>query len=438
MKKIIQTSLIILFVFGNCFAQQEKGIIGYNNWLRAWTEFKPSQPNYGEPNQILSGNISKDTKLLKRNVYLLLGDVFVTNGATLTIEAGTIILGDFKSKGSLTISKGSKIIAKGSQTDPIVFTSSRSNQKEGDWGGLFILGEAPTNAFGNVSSLDYGLEPSSTESIAYGGGDLESDSGILNYVRIEFAGKRTKNYGYYNGLTLAGVGNKTIVKNIMVSYCAGNSFNILGGTVILEKLVSFRSSRNDYDFNYGAQSQLMNSLAVRSPYVSSPDGSRCISLKSYNNIEEADTTKSGTFVNAENLTLVNITDDLRSDVKMGLVHEALYVGPDVSFTINKSVISGFYPAVVLSEAIKMNNESLEKIQFTRTFFNNCKGNIYRRNYANNDDLESWYGSRAFDNLYSRGSDAETFIDAKSSKNPDFRLKLNRIIASNNFLDDNDD
>ncbi|MFC0605693.1 hypothetical protein [Winogradskyella pulchriflava] len=438
MKNFIQTALVFLLVCSNGLAQQEKGIIGYDNWLNAWTEFKPSTAKYGEPTQILSGNISSDTKLYKRDTYLLLGDVFVTNNATLTIEPGTVIMGDFKTKGSLTISKGSKIIAKGTQTDPIVFTSNRGSKKQGDWAGLFILGDAPLNIFGEVASLNYGLKTSSTEHISYGGDNVESNSGILKYVRVEFAGKRTKAHGYLNGVTLAGIGNKTIVENVMVSYCAGNSFNILGGNAILEKAVSYRSSRNDYEFNYGTQCQLINSLAIRTPYISSADGSRCLVVKSYNEKEEADTTKKQTFVNAENLTLVNISEDLRSDINVGLVQEAIYVGADVSFSINKSVISGFYPAVILDNNIQLNNQNLEKIQFTRTYFNNCKGNIYRSGYTNNDDLESWYGSRAFDNLYARGSDSETFIDAKSSRNPDFRLQVNRIIASNDFIDDDDD
>ena len=129
MKKITQTTLLFLFVYCNLFAQQEKGIIGYNNWLNPWTEFQPNKVEYGKPTQILSGDINKDTKLYKRDIYLLLGDVFVTDSTTLTIEPGTVIIGDFKTKGSLTISNGSKIIADGSHTDPIVFTSSRSIKK---------------------------------------------------------------------------------------------------------------------------------------------------------------------------------------------------------------------------------------------------------------------------------------------------------------------
>lgn len=435
MKNYTLIALFVLAVSSQLTAQQEKGIIGYNNWLSSWTEFKPNQIEYGEPTQILSGDISEDTKLLKRDIYLLLGDVFVTNNATLTIEPGTVILGDFKSKGSLTISKGAKIIADGTQTDPIVFTSSRSVPKPGDWGGLFVLGDAPINTFGKESSLNFGLQPSSFESISYGGDKPEHNSGVLQYIRIEYAGKRTKDYGYFNGLTLAGVGSETLIQNVMVSYCEGNAFNVLGGEVILEQMVSFRSNKNDYYFDNGTQATLINSLAVRSPYVSSADGSRCLYVSSYNKKEDVDPTKKGTDIIAENLTLVNISEDLESDIAVGLVKEAIYIGPDTSFSIDKSVISGFNPAVILDNKITINNTNLGKIKFNRTYFNNCKGNIFVEYNANNDDLESWYGSRAFNNVYSKGPDSETFIDAESSRRPDYRLRINKIIASNDSFDD---
>ena len=438
MKKITLTTLLLFLVLANVFAQQEKGITGYENWLGAWTEFKPNKVDYDEPNQILSGNITENTTLSKRNTYLLLGDVFVTNNAILTIEPGTVIIGDYKTKGSLTISRGSKIMAEGTPTDPIIFTSSRADKKQGDWGGVFILGSAPTNIFGNVSALNFGLKTATNDHISYGGDDCESNSGILKYVRVEFAGKKTKEFGSFNAITFAGVGLGTTIQNIMVSYSEGNSFGIQGGDILLEKAVSYRSKKNDYDFNYGAQCNIVNSLAIRSPYVSSADGSRCMYISSYDIKEEADPTKKETFVNAENLTLVNVSKDLKGDISIGLVQEAIYVGPDVSATIQKSVISGFKPAIILDANISINTQNLEKIKFTRTYFNNCKGNIFRKGYSNNDDLESWYGSRAFDNVYSKGPDAETFIDSNNSRRPDFRLRINKIIASNDYYDDDED
>lgn len=105
MKNITQIIWIVLLIVCDVNAQQEKGIIGSSNWLNNWTEFKPNIVDYGEANQILAGSISINTKLLKRNIYVLQGDVYVTNNAVLTIEPGTKIIGDFQSKGALIIQK---------------------------------------------------------------------------------------------------------------------------------------------------------------------------------------------------------------------------------------------------------------------------------------------------------------------------------------------
>jgi len=430
MKQLSQIVCVLLLVLSNVNAQQEKGIIGTDNWLNPWTEFKPGLVEYGEATEILTGIIGTDTKLYKKNTYMLLGDVFVTNNATLTIEAGTVIIGDFKTKGSLTITKGATIIADGLETDPIVFTSNRSVKKAGDWGGLIILGDAPINKYGSGSSAGYNFTVNSSVNVGYGGDNLESNSGILRYVRIEYAGKRTDEGGNFNALLLAGVGSETTIDNIMVSYSAGNSFDIYGGQIYLEKMISFKSNRLDYNFNFGAQCDLYNSLAVRSSYVSSPEGSRCMNIVSYDDKEDVDFSKNGTSVTAINLALINVSDDLDYEIKLGLVKEAIYIGKNASLDMKESVVSGFSPAVLFASDIKVNNESLNKIRFQKMYFNNCNGNIFTEYKNNNEDLENWYGNRSFFNVYSKGLDSETFIDLKNGKRPDFRLRINKIIASN--------
>ncbi|WP_341216287.1 hypothetical protein [uncultured Wocania sp.] len=432
MKNFTKILLVFLLITGNIFGQQEKGITGTDNWLHNWTEFKPNTVDYGEPTQILAGNITKDTKLSKRNVYLLSGNVFVTDSTTLTIEPGTVIIGDYESKASLTISKGSKIIAEGLETDPIIFTSNRSVKRAGDWGGIIILGDAPTTKFGSgsVASFYEKLNATIFENSNYGGENLASNSGILKYVRIEYAGKRIKNAGYFNGLLLASVGNETILENIMVSHCAGNSFEILGGEVYLNKVVSYKANSNDFKFNYGTQSSLSNSLAIRSPYVSSRNGARCLQINSYDNKDEVDFTKKGTLVVAKNITLITDSDNIKSDIQQGLVKEAVYIGHNASLEMIKSVISGFNPAVLFEDKIRVNQENLEKIKFTDMYFNNCNGNIFVENNMNNEDLENWYGNSAFFNVYSKSNNSETFIDLKNQRKPDYRLRINKIIASN--------
>ncbi len=427
MKSVSQIVSIFLLIFVGANAQQEKGITGSSNWLNNWTEFRPNKVDYGEANQILSGNISVNTKLLKKNKYILQGNVYVTNNAILTIEPGTTIIGDSQSNASLVITKGASIIADGLETDPIVFTSNKSIKKAGDWGGLIILGEAPINKFGNSSSINLGLDTSLTN---YGGNNTESNSGILRFVRIEFAGKKTASDDNFNGLLLAGVGNKTVLENIMVSYAAGDSFEIFGGDVKLKKMVSYKCNRDDYKFNYGAQCQISNSLAIRSSYLTSSLGARCVNVSSYDKKEEVDFSKKQTYVTASNLTLINSSNNIEYDIQSGLIKEAIYINENASINFDKTVISGFNPAVLLSDKIEINQENLQKIRFEAMYFNSCKGNIFTEYNTNNEDLENWYGNSAFANVYSKSKNAETFIDFANDKLPDYRLRIGNITASN--------
>ncbi|CAM3960063.1 hypothetical protein [Flavobacterium weaverense] len=426
MKKttIIITILFLFFFSAN--AQQEIGIFGSSNWLNNWTEFNPNKKEYGEANRILTGNISVNTRLEKRNIYLLKGSVYVTNNATLIIDPGTVIICEADSNASLIITKGATIIADGLETDPIVFTSNKAFKKAGDWGGIIVLGEAPINKFGGVSSVIHNLNPALT---TYGGTNPKSNSGILRFLRIEFAGSKFKGAENFNSLLLCGVGNKTIIENIMVSYSAGDSFGIFGGEIKLDKMVSFKSSSSDYKFNYGTQCTIDNSLAVRSSYFSSIYGSRCLDVSSYDTKQEVDFTKKQTKVVATNLTLVNNSDSISIDIESGLVKEAIFVRENASLECRKTVVSGFNPAVILDGKILINDQNLNKIKFEQMYFNFCKGNIFTEFVANNEDLENWYGNSAFSNVYSKSDNIATFINFKTSKKPDFRLRIGKIVVS---------
>lgn len=427
MKRISQITYMVLFIVFSVNAQQEKGITGSNNWLNNWTEFKPNKIDYGEPNQILAGTIAVNTKLYKKNKYILQGSVYVVNNATLTIEPGTVIIGDYESIGALIITKGATIIADGLETDPIVFTSNRSVKRAGDWGGIVILSNAPINKLGSTSSVNYGLDTSLT---SYGGEETNSNSGILRYVRIEFAGKKVKGKENFNALLLAGVGNKTILENIMVGYSGGDSFEIFGGDLKLNKMVSFKSRRNDFKFNYGTQCKINNSLVIRTSYITSSLGSRCIDVCSYDKKEEVDFSKKQTSVIATNLTLVNNSENINADIQSGLVKEAIYIAENASLDFKRSVISGFNPAVLLSDKIEINGENLQKIRFEEMYFNFCRGNIFTEFNSNNEDLENWYGNGSFSNVYSQSDNNETFINFTDEKKPDLRLRIGKITASN--------
>jgi hypothetical protein len=215
----------------------------------------------------------------------------------------------------------------------------------------------------------------------------------------------------------------------MIAYCQGSSFYVLGGNTKLSQLVSFRSRKNDLVFNYGAQAYISNSLVIKSPYFSSSKGASSIYLGS-NNREDVGSTEINTKLYAENLTLIVLSEDLKSDTKVGLVNEAMHVEAGATFSMHRTIFSGYNPAVILDRDISLNSQNLYKMEFNNMYFNNCKGNIFTEGKQNNEDLENWYGNGIFRNVYSRGSDIETFIDTQNLKDPDFRLRINKIIASN--------
>jgi hypothetical protein len=290
-----------------------------------------------------------------------------------------------------------------------------------------ILGDAPTNKLGNVGSYNLDLDPVLT---TYGGNNAASNSGIMRFVRIEFAGKKVKGDGTFNGLTIAGVGNKTILENVMVSYSGGDSFAFFGGDVTAAQFVSYKSINDDYKFTQGAQCRLFNSLAVRSSYLSSnKDGSRCMEVKSYEKKNETDFTKKSTLVVASNMTMLNDSENIKADIQAGLVKEAIYIGENASVEMKRSVVSGFNPAVLIDSKTVINDASLKKIKFEEMFFNLCNGNIFTEYNTNNEDLENWYGNSLFFNVYSQTDNKEMFVDIFNPKKPDFRLQLGKITAS---------
>src|SRR6187431_2814668 len=148
---------------------------------------KPSDLNESGQKEITE-TITTNTTWTADKKYLLKGNVYVQAPAELTIEAGTVILGDKVTKGALIVSRGAKIHAVGTATDPIVFTSSAPKiyRNYGDWGGVVILGKANNNQSAN--QLIEGISAATGDNGKYGGTTDDDNSGEFQYVRIEFAG----------------------------------------------------------------------------------------------------------------------------------------------------------------------------------------------------------------------------------------------------------
>ncbi|MFH6988298.1 hypothetical protein ACHRVW_11180 [Flavobacterium collinsii] len=426
MKTKIQLAIITLLSSFFLQAQQQpKGIFGNSNWMNNWTNFKPANTEYSEATNIIAGTINKDTKLLKRNTYQLVGVVYVTNNAVLSIEPGTVIRGDDKTCGTLVITNGSKIVAEGLETDPIVFTSNKEilERKPGDWGGIIILGKAPINTLGGIHVLPFDLEPMLNH---YGGQDAEDNSGVLKYVRIEYSGRKLSAAKELNGLSLAGVGKKTILSNIQISYSNDDSFECYGGDLNLNNLVSYRTTDDDFDFTQGAQININNSIAIRHPFSSDISGSRCFEVDSYDKIGNTDMSKKLTKINASNITLINLEEN-----NQGLVRESVYVRENSFFNLTNSIVSGFTPFVLLEGNIGNGEVNLAKITFKNLIVNNCNGGITSEAGGANPAIQSFYSNPLFDINFTKIKNSELFAMPNIKGNPDFRMNVNNTIAIGN-------
>ncbi|MDZ7369811.1 MAG: T9SS type A sorting domain-containing protein [candidate division KSB1 bacterium] len=244
------------------------GAFGKTDWTAGWSTF--NYPVQGSV--VIQGDITKNRTLSADSTYLLRGFVRVKSGATLTIPPGTVIYGEYNTQGSLIVQPGGKIIAQGTANKPIIFTSefarpgSPQPPQRGDWGGVIILGKAPINVPGGVANIE---GPGDT----YGGNDPDDNSGVLSYIRIEYAGIAFSPNNEINGLTFGGVGRGTKVDHIQVSYANDDAFEFFGGTVNCKYLISYSTLDDDFDTDFGYNGKLQFLLAVRDPEVADVSGS---------------------------------------------------------------------------------------------------------------------------------------------------------------------
>ena len=208
----------------------------------------------------LSGNINTTTTLTSDKVWTLKGYVYVTNGAKLIIQPGTTIVSDIAEKGALIIERGAQLLAEGTSAKPIVFTSGKAvgERMPGDWGGVVLLGRATTNRT-SEPTIEGGIGR------PYGGTNDLDNSGILKYVRIEYAGIAAMPNSEINALTLGGVGSGTIIENVQTIYANDDAFEFFGGTVNAKNLYAYATADDDYDFDFGYRGSVSYSVSKRDP-----------------------------------------------------------------------------------------------------------------------------------------------------------------------------
>lgn len=217
--------------------------------------------------ETLSGQITSDKTLTSDRVWILNGYVRVMSGATLNIQAGTIIRGDKVSNAALVVERGGKIMASGTANQPIVFTSNQpaGQRSIGDWAGVIICGKAPINQTGGEAQYESGIL--GADVAKYGGTIANDNSGVLKYVRIEYAGIALAQDKEINSLTLAAVGSGTTIENVQASFGGDDAFEFFGGTVNCKNLIAYRCTDDDFDFEYGYVGRIQYAVSIKDPSI---------------------------------------------------------------------------------------------------------------------------------------------------------------------------
>jgi hypothetical protein len=338
--KILLISFILIFLtvigfsqntINNPFFEQVsyRGAFGNtNDWTTGWVNWDPQNTIYLVPNVTVQGELTVNTTWTSNNVYLIKGFYYVRDGVTLTIQPGTVIRCDKDTKGTLLIERGAKLIAEGTSSQPIIFTSNLpvGSRSYGDWGGIVLCGKASINVPGGTAIIEGG--PTSV----YGGGanpDDADNSGTLKFIRIEFPGIPFVPDKEINGLTFGGLGTGTHVEYIQISYSGDDSFEWFGGTVNAKHLVAFCGWDDEFDTDFGFRGMLQFLVGLRDKDIADPG--------SGSNGFESDNDGTGS-------TNTPVTQPIFSNV-------SLY-GP--KYTLNTSINSNFKRSMHLRRNTKIN------------------------------------------------------------------------------------
>ena len=297
----------------------------------------------------LQGRISADTILRKQNTYILKGLVYLVNNKTMTVEPGTVIKGSFSGSdvAALIITRGSKIVAQGTPTEPIIFTSASPNPQSGDWGGIILCGKAPINtSYNGVNGLfqvEGGVDNANGDGLA-GSGDAvaptsnpQDNSGVLSYVRIEFAGYAFQPDKEVNSLTMAGVGNGTTIDHIQVAYAKDDAYEWFGGTVNCNFLIAYKTQDDDFDTDNGFSGKVQFGLIFRDSLIA--DISKSEAFESDNNASGTVATPQTTAI-FSNVTAIGPRATL-SNVGNALYRGAAHIRRNTGISIFNSIIMGW-------------------------------------------------------------------------------------------------
>lgn len=363
---------------------------------------------------ILTGDLLKDRTLSSDYDYLLRDAVFVKDGVTLTIQPGVTIYGENATNGTLIVSQGGKLMADGTVDAPIVMTSDAAigSRARGQWGGLIINGRAPTNQGVTFGEGDTG---------AFGGDNPADNSGVLRYVRIEYAGIEFSPDNELNGIAFQGVGSGTVVEYIQVHMNQDDGIEMFGGTVNLKYVLVTGARDDSFDWTDGWTGK--GQFWVAQQYGDDAD----------NGFENDNSSKNNEALPRSAPTLSNVT--LVGDPSGPESDNGMLIREGAAGMYTNFIVVGFNKV-----GLDINNESTHKqaaegglVVKNSIFFSNGGGNFGDEKDDDGFDEAAWamgHGNKEND---------PNLADAFNKNNPDFTpssgaSSMSPAIPSDDFFD----
>jgi hypothetical protein len=375
--------------------------------------------------KVVSGTLAGNVTWSKDTIYKLSGFVRVgsddgttidnAGGAkgTLTIEAGTLIIGEKSTKGTLIIQRGSKIIANGTAAAPIVFTSEKAegSKASGDWGGLVICGLAPINIAGCRAELEGGYGG------YFGGNDPSDNSGVLKYVRVEYAGIPINPNQEINSFTFGGVGSGTTLSYLQASYGGDDSFEWFGGTVNADHLIAYRGVDDDFDTDNGFSGHVQFALGIRDKNIADfgPSGAS----NGFESDNDANSSTNTPFTSAEfsNVTLVGPKKDTATAIATPFKNGAL-LRRNTQQKLFNTVIIGYPNAISIDGLTTVANAQDASLRIRNSVIGGTTGTNGNGYFVLGDvttpsawtsgtwlTIKDWYNDAAFSNTITSRWDA---------------------------------
>ncbi len=270
---------------------------------------------------------------------------FAQESGILTIEPGTLIIGDKESKGTLIVQRGSKIFAEGTRENPIVMTSEApvGQRLPGDWGGLVMCGRVKNNQGPNIE-LEGGYG-------GFHGGNVDLDdesesSGILRFLRIEYAGIPINPNEEVNTLTMGSVGKGTIIEYVQASYGLDDAFEWFGGSVDGKYLIAYRGLDDDFDVDFGYQGFVQFGLSIRDASLADQSGSNGFEVDNNGQGTDAEPFTAGRFAN---ITVIGPKKTRETAINTNFQHAA-QLRRNSMLRIYNSFLTGYPDGIYIDDA----------------------------------------------------------------------------------------